>query len=604
MKKLFILLAAAFAATANAQVDETVIVRQRDGLHQVPQRFAYDGVTTLYTNNDNLDHQRTFTIVNDDLQDVKEINLGIADPVNYTYKEVRQSRAISGIVAELYYTDVLGEYRYEDYGSHAGALDGTTWQWNDDGNGMWGNLGMSYYDDMKGDVPGSMWWAVSDLSEFANQTSHAGSDSYYTNDMSQGSYMTFDKGWVKCYDKNGNVYRSSQYSIDFDYNNGGNMLHTNEPSILWPFQINGGGTYVTRFNITNLDEDKMTLVYDNNNSWGSWSEGSFWRFKCVGTTPETTDTGWTEANVLDFIQGALDVYTENGRTIFVKEYFYSDITTNYPSRYYAIDTDGVLRLYYAYYDVQRYEYKGEWGPVVEEGGQSYYTDYAVGMEYRDMSTVFDGEQFDLSQTLFNEDEKYEWLRSRHELKTVTTEADRDEDGMIDYKSTITSAFCVGYDVVSEGTVIASIDMPEGYYGERVHSYDAHDNDAELIIINNKVYLGIDARDMMGNDYKIYYKIDATNPSNINEVKSVRTSSSVTPGVVGRGDMITIRLEGDTNAPAEVVTTDAAGRVSNKTMLPAGQKTMQMSVRNFNPGVNCVNIKREGKVIGTHKIIVK
>ena len=55
-------------------------------------------------------------------------------------------------------------------------------------------------------------------------------------------------------------------------------MTTDAGSILWPFQINGGGAKPTEFEIIELDSEHLKLIYAAPGT-GSWGEATWWAFK-------------------------------------------------------------------------------------------------------------------------------------------------------------------------------------------------------------------------------------------------------------------------------------------------------------------------------------
>ena len=55
-------------------------------------------------------------------------------------------------------------------------------------------------------------------------------------------------------------------------------LVTPNPCILWPYQINSGGSTPTTFEIMQLDNNHLKLIYAAPGT-GSWSEATWWAFK-------------------------------------------------------------------------------------------------------------------------------------------------------------------------------------------------------------------------------------------------------------------------------------------------------------------------------------
>ena len=178
--------------------------------------------------------------------------------------------------------------------------DKAKWTWDTSVNGGgWGNAGY------KGDTgenfaeTGSGTWWACPPADLLGQLGHAVGSEYNadgectktapaTGAEDEGAYMIFDAaGLVTSYDKDGNKIGGSTYEIlnytgarDADNWSLG-TLHTGENSILWPFEINAKGKYVTDYEIVKLTGSQMVLVYPDGGSQGAWGEASWWRFKKV-----------------------------------------------------------------------------------------------------------------------------------------------------------------------------------------------------------------------------------------------------------------------------------------------------------------------------------
>ena len=158
--------------------------------------------------------------------------------------------------------------------------------WRSDGY-TWGNAG--YAAGTEGNWYTGIWWGCSPEELAETQLSHSDTG-VATGEEDSNAYMTFSSdGTLKSYDSDGTVIRSGKFSVsgyDGTYNQAAKdgtanwcmgTLSTTEGTILWPFQINGGGTAVGNFEIVYLDENQMQLVYAEE-STGNWSECTWWAF--------------------------------------------------------------------------------------------------------------------------------------------------------------------------------------------------------------------------------------------------------------------------------------------------------------------------------------
>lgn len=135
-------------------------------------------------------------------------------------------------------------------------------------------------------------------------------------------------------------------------------------------------------------------------------------------------------------------------------------------------------------------YTGDWQVVSEDNGKSYAGIVSLELNDFDQSCA-DFRKVYITQTVFNSDDKYEYLMPVLTPETGSNEEDRDGDGEIDVRDTWTSAVMTGIQVVSEtGSVIQTINFPEGIRSRGSGS----SKDMDLIKINGKLYLSIGVYD--------------------------------------------------------------------------------------------------------------
>ena len=111
----------------------------------------------------------------------------------------------------------------------------------------------------------------------------------------------------------------------------------------------------------------------------------------------------------------------------------------------------------------------------------------------------------LTQTLFNTDDKYEYLLPIISPNNGGQEEDRDRDGQVDLKFTWTDAVVTGFKVVSEtGNVLQTINFENGFHTTDTYSI----TDVDLLRINGKLYLCFDGY-IDDSDAVLLYSIDST-----------------------------------------------------------------------------------------------
>ena len=192
-----------------------------------------------------------------------------------------------------------------------GALtnyDTKSWTWDTEfraDQGAWGNMGYAVGSgDTFADAGNGIWFACfPDYLENPNPNDNNKTQMEHSNldkplGEGVGAYMTFDlkKGLVTTYNPSGNQIRQGKFEIK-NWANGKRhiasidgsqaswalgTLHTDEGSILWPFEINWRKNKrpacPTDFEIMQLNGNSMKLVYAKPGT-GGWGEATWWAFK-------------------------------------------------------------------------------------------------------------------------------------------------------------------------------------------------------------------------------------------------------------------------------------------------------------------------------------
>lgn len=184
----------------------------------------------------------------------------------------------------------------------------------------------------------------------------------------------------------------------------------------------------------------------------------------------------------------------------------------YPLQFYRWEpNDGCIYLHQHEY---RLTYTGEWETVSE--GSSEGESGVMSFDFQDYDEAsYTDRSFSLSQTLFNDDEKFEYIVPAYgELTTyIYGGYDRDGDGEIDHRTVQQSNAMVGFKVVSEdGTTLQTVTFEDGGNGE-IES---------VMRLNGKYYLVVY---VYGSDSYVFYKIDrqATSVSRVNAMPAAVTA---------------------------------------------------------------------------------
>ena len=238
------------------------------------------------------------------------------------------------------------------------------------------------------------------------------------------------------------------------------------------------------------------------------------------------------------------------------------------------------------------KYTGEW---VEK--RINYYDYEYSTEYYDVSTMcrYDTE-LPFTQTLFNNDEKYEYITPVFgEFEKDDREEDRDYDGEIDYISTSYYGKVIGFDVKNQdGKVVSSIrpSITEGYKLSQ---------DRSIFEIGGKRYLVTEAWEYDGSGYEITFYLIDPNSTSLQQVGQPLTAS-VFPTMPRNNDVINVELEGN-DKPGEIVVTNTKGQTVYKQKVAAGERRVQINSRRLSNGLNIITVNN-GDEKQNFKVIVK
>ena len=228
-------------------------------------------------------------------------------------------------------------------------------------------------------------------------------------------------------------------------------------------------------------------------------------------------------------------------------------------------------------------------PDENEGLKLYSNDFQLVKTIRNVD--FDSEMFswvsyfnydtgrgddivDITQTLFNSDDKYEYIV-----------------GIVDGDK------CTGFKVFSDdGTLVNQLTFP----GE----YKANGNffpECSIMKFNNKYYLEFDAKDYSTeNAVQLIYEIKGGTDGI--QLQSI-IPMEVSPTVVKKGAPIKVKL-GDSEGDKTITITDISGKTIQQMTMPESLTEVSVNTANFSAGMNLITISKNGSVLNTVKVIVE
>lgn len=243
-------------------------------------------------------------------------------------------------------------------------------------------------------------------------------------------------------------------------------------------------------------------------------------------------------------------------------------------------------------------------------GGIYYED---DIPYWDLITNSERGSAKISQTLFNDDDKYEFILPEMAVFETTYKDwwNENEDWWNEtYETTFVTYYehrVIGYKIVSEdGTILHKIILNE----EKDPDMECS---AYIMSIGEKNYLVIyyhasENEDKIIEGYEVtrFYEIKKdSNGANIQKVREMSGSMIIRPTVANRDEQITITLnEENSNVARELIVTGVNGQLIERRDIPAGKNTVRISASMFSSGMYNFTLQKKGQIIDNGKVIVK
>lgn len=221
--------------------------------------------------------------------------------------------------------------------------------------------------------------------------------------------------------------------------------------------------------------------------------------------------------------------------------------------------------------------------------------YAADVEYFDY--IIDSECIAvISQGLFNDDDKYEFLLPEFAVFESTQE---NWNGTL-----VTTTYThkpIGYKIVSEdGATLHSLIINE----EKDPDLRCY---ASVTSIGDKIYLLVESYSN-SSDYEVtrFYEIKKNaSGTSIEKVREMRGSMNIRPTVANRDEEITITLNDEnSNAARELIITGVNGQLVDRRDIPAGENTVTVSAAMMRSGMYNFTLQKKGEIMDNGKVIVK
>lgn len=280
-----------------------------------------------------------------------------------------------------------------------------------------------------------------------------------------------------------------------------------------------------------------------------------------------------------------------------------DIYTYYIYDYYDYESRQELTLITGYmvlsgttvkYQPISYQRTGEW-EVVDTEEYEYENDMTAIWNVINIDNDWSYELSDpllATQTLFNTDAKYEYIRYKYVAYSdqVSDGRDTDGDGIPDEREIRSGYETAGIEVVSEdGNVIASFDV-----GEIEGKY--------LILWEGKRYFMLEVYNEGNYEYQIY-EINP-NGNNITRVSS-QAFMHILPAMPKKNTSVTVELgEESVKDGGQLMITDMNGRTVYNNAVAPGETSVQVPLRRMASGAYNVTLLNRGKKVESSKLIIR
>lgn len=242
-------------------------------------------------------------------------------------------------------------------------------------------------------------------------------------------------------------------------------------------------------------------------------------------------------------------------------------------------------------------YLGDWYDVADTYES---TNYPIDLAYIGLDEAYIIADYDgllLTQTLFNDDEKYEYLIPdiTSVAEKLYSEEDRDGDGVIDYRT---------FKYVPKSCNIMNSD------GELVGTLNFQDNfDTDyfkLIHWSGKLYFQSETETKIDGkwEYTQHFYLFERNTTSLKKIETP-AMFRIAPQITKRYEAVEVEIaEEASRNGGELVVTDMNGRTVYTQTVPVGESTMKLHVYNLASGVYGVSYITNGKRIDSSKLIVR
>ena len=208
----------------------------------------------------------------------------------------------------------------------------------------------------------------------------------------------------------------------------------------------------------------------------------------------------------------------------------------------------------------------------------------------------------VSQTLFNDDDKYEVI-----VPVYSKEFIRQENEGSTSRTVYRNFFVTALNIVNEaGEILHTLDAGNDSF------FHTDDNACVFIEIGDKIYFStamgstIEDSEYWYENYTGYRWYEICKKTNsINFVRETRGRMNIRPTVANRDEQITITLNDEnSNTARELIITGVNGQLVDRRDIPAGESTVTVSAAMMRSGMYNFTLQKKGEIMDNGKVIVK
>lgn len=271
----------------------------------------------------------------------------------------------------------------------------------------------------------------------------------------------------------------------------------------------------------------------------------------------------------------------------------------YPNGYYWALVDGKVHLIKPSYGTFVGE-NIEWSKV--EGSEYTMTisDDIEGTEFYDMDNSANADwKFSFSQTLFNDDDQWEYAVRQYKVVDITddnrgySDYYRVDDEHIYMRRPAGQTYETDKCVVMNDAGNVCYTLTGGY---KNLGYFGGDEGYWVCRMNGKNYLVGNVYEN-GEDWEVLYEIEKES-SSIREVTRVKGSR-----VTDEEGALMVEVD-ESMAGSDVFVSNAAGQIVGRGHVKMGETNARIAMPTRTPGVYVVSLKRDGKTVDSHKMMFK